>query len=175
MSLKIHAYKILADKFIGEAVDEWNKMYHNASVHNHWPSIEDEALWEEWWEWLGDQAFFLCKDIEEEIGCKVYQYGRSGATIAPDHDFGYHKNGFKKIDCNDLSYFLNYEDAEYFTEIYHEDPSYQQGTEEAWHEVMTGAKEMLEKFELVNRYVKSGLEGLAEGWKYYLEQKEEAA
>jgi hypothetical protein len=69
---------------------EWGNMYHNASIGRYFPSFQNDYEYELFWEWLSDDVScciqYLQEEIKETFGYSwtFYQYGRQGATIAPE-------------------------------------------------------------------------------------------
>lgn len=78
------------ESLIGEIEEEWGDLHHNASLISSWPDFENDYELELFWNVLNDEGSWLLEeaeqDIENEFGVavKLYSYGRSGATIAPD-------------------------------------------------------------------------------------------
>lgn len=77
------------ESLIDEIEDVWGEMHHNASINN-WPDFENEYEEELFWDVLGDYAHDSIKMLQDDlyenyyITWNLYQYGRMGATIAPD-------------------------------------------------------------------------------------------
>ncbi len=97
---------------------EWNNLHHNAKIHT-FPEFQNDYEYELFMECLCDERGICISDlvweIEAEWGYKLkfYQYGRSGATIAPDDWMGecnYGGNGFGG--CNFIPYNYSNEDGD---------------------------------------------------------------
>ena len=77
------------ESLIEEIEEEWENLYHNASLHN-WPDFENDYEAELFWNVLSDEGSWRLEEAEQEIETKfgvevkLYSWGRSGATIAPD-------------------------------------------------------------------------------------------
>ena len=77
------------ESLIGEIEDVWGEMHHNARINN-WPDFENDYEEELFWNVLSEYAHDEIKMVQDEIYEKfymtwnLYQYGRMGATIAPN-------------------------------------------------------------------------------------------
>ena len=74
-----------------EAIKEaWRKMHHNASISRYYPKFRNEYEGRLFHDYLGfyveSEIEYLNDWIKEDFGITLtfYQYGRCGATIAPD-------------------------------------------------------------------------------------------
>ena len=78
------------ESLIGEIEEEWGNLHHNASLISSWPDFENDEEMERFWNVLSECAYDEIEMLQEElydklgVSWKLYQYGRMGATIAPD-------------------------------------------------------------------------------------------
>lgn len=90
--------KLLENKVIPELKKQWDRLHHNATLLYDMPDYDEEEA-EFFWDWLKDVIHFGVEDMTKyiqdtwELDWSIYQWGRSGATIAPDC---YYK-GFEKF------------------------------------------------------------------------------
>lgn len=72
------------------AYKAWQGLHHNASLRGAFPDVQNSFEDELFWSVLGEETSCWIRDLQEDIkerwGFELtfYQYGRSGATIAPD-------------------------------------------------------------------------------------------
>jgi len=76
---------------LGVSIDQaWRDMHHNASIRSYYPDFQNDYETDLFWSRLEDEAHWFMEDlmqqVEEKFGwaLKFYQYGRQGATIAPN-------------------------------------------------------------------------------------------
>jgi hypothetical protein len=90
MDLRQAAARVLTESILGQCAEEYRQMWHNATIRGTWPEITNNQEWKVFWDALNDAVHFLIQDLETEIktrfnlNFKIYTWGRSGATIAPE-------------------------------------------------------------------------------------------
>ena len=141
--------KPLAEYYYNLALSQWYEIYHNGTMRD-WPDIDNYDEWEAFWNWLSDEASLMIVDLQYEIketfgfDWKIYQWGRSGATFAPDIFDG--NRGFNRKGIDDYKMYGDYIDFEDCSD-YDNDPEY-------WRDVATCFKEHYLAFKLINDTVR---------------------
>jgi hypothetical protein len=169
MNLREIAFKKLTEELLGECEEEYRQMYHNASFCGEWPDFDamNKGEIERYFDCLSDLITDFCHDLEEELNdCYggdwiLYQYGRSGATIAPD-GFSHHGNMYCFNRTLDLDKIFCLDDC---TDP--EDPDADPGDlrGESWVDAYQAFKKHLAAFKLINERVRSAAAtDLAEWW-----------
>jgi len=179
LNLEQHMAKHMTMKFLGLAVDEWERMYHNASMHHckKWPEYEGEKESKIFWEYfMQDMAEFSREDLEsylQELGFnwKLGFYGRMGATLAPIDIVDHARNGRRygeygrNLEADDLMSFLD--GVNYWGNFNDMDDDREIDEEIDWPAAYKTTKNCLEAFKHINQYCRSTMECLAESWEQF--------
>lgn len=121
---------------------EFGNMHHNASLARYYPNFQNDYESDLFWNCLDDELSFLIEDLHEAVkekfdyDWKFYQYGRSGATIAPNELVG-------PAPCNNFGGF----NWDAMPEDYHE------------------MQKLLKAMQFVNEYWKESVKNVNEWWK----------
>ena len=186
LNLEQHMAKHMTMKFLGLAVEEWDRMYHNASMHHcrKWPEYEGEKESKIFWEYfMQDIAEFgregLESDLQEQFGFdwKLSFYGRMGATLAPmeiiNHCRGrkYGEYG-RPIRPDDLMSFLDgvvdWSDFNFENRLsFDMDDNSEMDDEIDWPATYHATKHCYEAFKHINQYCKDTMEYLPESWEQF--------
>jgi hypothetical protein len=161
VNLREIAAKKLAEKMLGECEEEYRQMWHNASFRGDWPEYSD-AESEYFWQWLGDEISCMIQMMQQEIkenhglDLEIYQWGRSAATIAPDH-FSYNGNGNHFNNTLDTRLIYDVDDL----------PTLEDGDDEGlatWVDAYQSVKAHLEAFQFINKRVRESAAHVATFW-----------
>ncbi len=142
----------MAEHYIGLAKEEWDDMYHNASIHD-FPYEQNES--EIFWDWLEGSCSMMIEDLESDIkedfgfDWKFYQWGRSGATVAPDLG-GMNRYFNRTLDLEDLIGF---------------DP--EETDPDQVHDWAKQAKAYYDAFKRINECVKGNVKYIPTAWGEY--------
>lgn len=166
MNLRGIAAKKLAEQLLGECEEEYRRMWHNAKLTHSWPDYEDCGS-EFFWEWLGGEVACMVEMLKMEIKDRwdlefeIYQWGRGGATVAPDH-FSSHGNGHHFNPTLDTRTIYDAWDL----------PTLEDGDDEGpatWVDAYKSAKAHLEAFQFLNKRVRESAAHVAEFWQEFKE------
>jgi hypothetical protein len=78
------------DELYNAIQEEWASMHHNAYIHRL-PSFQNDFEVDIFWKCLSEDISFWIEDLENSVkekygyDWKFYQYGRMGATVAPNN------------------------------------------------------------------------------------------
>lgn len=163
---EITAKKLIEEVELPAAEEAWSNMYRNAHLFaqasDGYPDLEGEREHQMFWDWLGDRVCMEVDWLQEtiyedyDLDLKLYQYGRSGATIAPDSGkfagmgIGNHFN--RELDPEAI---ICWDDYEYLDE---------ECNEPEWSDAYTEVVNYRKAFEFINETVRAGVREIPTLW-----------
>lgn len=168
---EIAAKKLIEEIELPAAEEAWRNMYRNAHLfaqstdcYTDFENDRERALFDNW---LGDHLHlnveWMEEYIREEFGLafKIYQYGRCGATIAPDIEkftctYGMCRHFNRELDTDTI---LNWDDYQRLEDEEDDDAE--------WSEAYPIIVNYRKAFEYINEAVHAGVRALPEIWAEY--------